>query len=168
MGGCPHLASMGPLVLTSGRQIAWQAIELGKARLQWGRWFSPAEGVPLHCHFQRVVPSMGPLVLTSGRDPRGRVLVVALCGLQWGRWFSPAEGVHDEKVGPVGIHTFNGAAGSHQRKVVSLLPRLKGRLHLQWGRWFSPAEGTHATSIAVHQHVPSMGPLVLTSGRGCM
>ena len=85
-------ASMGPLVLTSGRQDGGL----------WTRW----------CRFA----SMGPLVLTSGRllELLGRD--VGQPALQWGRWFSPAEGGLPRCL-CTSASCFNGAAGSHQRKV---------------------------------------------------
>ena len=158
--------SMGPLVYTSGNAENAVLDLRGSVALQWGRWFTPAEtqGQPplpgnrpltfngaagLHQRKQSrrlpvrssfAPPSMGPLVYTSGnRDwlsgkPPGKNC------LQWGRWFTPAETIACACWPTCRASAFNGAAGLHQRKL---------------GR--PAAEG-------LMQRLPSMGPLVYTSG----
>ena len=130
---------MGPLVYTSGSD-ARRRHGARARRLQWGRWFTPAEATRwLDMMLSPHVASMGPLVYTSGS-----------AGLQAaGYW-------------PAGC--FNGAAGLHQRKPVQA--RRSGRTaeELQWGRWFTPAEASGAAGHPAQPVGASMGPLVYTSG----
>ena len=85
-----RVASMGPLVYTSGRHEAFVGGNQ-TATLQWGRWFTPAVGRGT-CAGCRTAAraSMGPLVYTSGR----------------------CRGAPDRSPRRT---RFNGAAGLHQR-----------------------------------------------------
>ena len=157
---------MGPLVLTSGRTPIRVCVASTRVQLQWGRWFSPAEGVTAKPTFGPITPaSMGPLVLTSGRHTMTSVRRQYVWSLQWGRWFSPAEGEAPGPAGLPGTPRFNGAAGSHQRKGRSSRScaaagcASMGPLVLTSGRQGRRAGGPPGAALA------SMGPLVLTSGR---
>ena len=181
---------MGPLVLTSGRRArTWRSPRFGygfngAAGSHQRKGIVHGQGVP---GVERA--SMGPLVLTSGR-PRETARGCRSARLQWGRWFSPAEGPLRRQKPGWRPNSFNGAAGSHQRKEYPPELGLHDLLGLQWGRWFSPAEGRSCAStagprklrfngaagshqrkaaFAGHAVLPcspaSMGPLVLTSGR---
>ena len=140
-------------------------------RLQWGRWFTPAET-------GAILP-----LLRSGGAFNGaaglhqRKLAISPCGrLGVLRTFNGAAGLHQRKPGRAcwggGLPTtFNGAAGLHQRKPAlrihptqGFLPSMgplvytsgnliygphtrPGSLSLQWGRWFTPAETGQASVL---------------------
>ena len=140
LGGTPRgLASMGPLVYTSGNAATHVGQGPGGG-LQWGRWFTPAE-TALEKVFSPgdAAASMGPLVYTSGN------LVGSSTSTPPAPGFNGAAGLHQRKpkppaclragrpasMGPLvytsgncGISSgtrrwrtrFNGAAGLHQRK----------------------------------------------------
>ena len=120
-------ASMGPLVYTSGNHEWGVTGECGRHKLQWGRWFTPAETFratservvacwgfngaaglhqrkpedPAGCRLAWPQASMGPLVYTSGNRKTCRSPKAPILSLQWGRWFTPAE----TRAGGVQIHT---------------------------------------------------------------
>ena len=134
------------------------------AKLQWGRWFTPAE---------------------TRLKPEHRA---ELKRLQWGRWFTPAETLFGlvqkpingrASMGPLvytsgnpsarsgrgsGCSRFNGAAGLHQRKPGGREDCGKGvecasmgpLVYTSGNLNFSPPEDRVSTA--------SMGPLVYTSG----
>ena len=66
---------MGPLVYTSGNDGYPTPESLDRLRLQWGRWFTPAETF-----------SLGSPLASQSK-------------LQWGRWFTPAETRADREMG---------------------------------------------------------------------
>ena len=83
--------SMGPLVYTSGNWVG-AGVVADKQKLQWGRWFTPAETYSVSDFMPRyTTTSMGPLVYTSGNRSCGVRRPGKWPGLQWGRWFTPAE-----------------------------------------------------------------------------
>ena len=106
---------MGPLVYTSGNAEERVRALLAE-ELQWGRWFTPAEtGLALFAWVEASDASMGPLVYTSGNSIR-------------------------TEAPPTPSHSFNGAAGLHQRKPALPTRSRAPPMRLQWGRWFTPAE----------------------------
>ena len=108
-------------------------------RLQWGRWFTPAEtGKREHADCSDASFN-GAAGLHQRKHRRFIAAARTDVPLQWGRWFTPAE-------------------------TNLVFTATDGSPLLQWGRWFTPAETTPRRAHLLSVHSASMGPLVYTSG----
>ncbi len=158
--------------------------------LQWGRGFSATEGSRGTWGSTSVLTaSMGPWLLSHGRDPSDREDESA-CEASMGPWLLSHGRGPPRGRSRTNTRCFNGAVASQPRKGFFSLFRRFASIRLQWGRGFSATEGVDGTGTptslgtlqwgrgfsATEGPAPlgkaprgghaSMGPWLLSHGRG--